>query len=257
MAGNPYTINTTTELSCDPTYKDRVSWQTKLGHGIIQIFDSVGKWLHSINKGYKILVSIGLLTVAMIIAFKTGGIAGMVAILQNVALGVGFSVSAWGIMTWLTGGGLTQEGLGNVVIDAFLFAFAFAFISSGINAIKYLCRSRAVSTAVLNQQIYPPNNGAVVGTEQTITLQPGTYGRYGTISNQSNYITQSGASASQLSLPPWNDGVYIKIRVLKPIEGVVQSTVAAWAPWNGVGGGIQYMLPQPIDMLKIAGYLIY
>ena len=120
-----------------------------------------------------------------------------------------------------------------------------------------MCRSKSVSTVVLDQQIYPPNNGAVVGTEQTITLQPGTYGRYGTISSQSNYITQSGVSASQLSLPPWNDGVYIKIRVLKPIEGVVQSTVAAWAPWNGVGGGIQYMLPQPIDMLKIAGYLIY
>lgn len=104
---------------------------------------------------------------------------------------------------------------------------------------------------------YPPNNGAVLGTEEIIDLQPGKYGRYGEIGTQSNFITQAGADLSELSLPPWNSGVYTEITVLKPIPGVVKSTVAPWSPWGGIGGGLQYMLPKPIIELKTLGYLFF
>jgi hypothetical protein len=117
-----------------------------------------------------------------------------------------------------------------------------------------LCHNTCLDPA--NQ--FPPNNGAVPGTEKIIDLQPGTYGRYGTIGETSNYITQAEASQSQLSLPPWNNGIYTEITVLKPIPNVVQSTVAPWAPWGGAGGGMQYMLKDAtIIALKNLGYLIY
>jgi len=103
--------------------------------------------------------------------------------------------------------------------------------------------------------LYLLNNGAVVGTEETITLQSGTYGRYGEIGVNSNYITNAGASMVELSLPPWNSGVYTEIIVIKPIPNVVKSIVAPWVPWNGIGGGLQYMLPNSINELKILGYL--
>ena len=103
----------------------------------------------------------------------------------------------------------------------------------------------------------PPNGGAVPGTEHEIVLQPGRYSRYGAIKDGSSYITEYGASPSQLSLPPENDGVHIEMDVIKPISGVKKSIVAAWKPWNGVGGGIQYLLPKSIIELQNLGYLIF
>ena len=50
---------------------------------------------------------------------------------------------------------------------------------------------------------YPPNNGAVPGTENTISLKLGdTLGRYGNIGENSNFVTKPGADSSTLSLPP-------------------------------------------------------
>lgn len=79
---------------------------------------------------------------------------------------------------------------------------------------------------------HPPNNGAVPGSEKTVTLQSGSnVGRYGEIGKDSNFVTQTGVSADKLSLPPTtNPNTYQTLKVLKPIEGVTQSTVA---PWGG------------------------
>jgi len=102
---------------------------------------------------------------------------------------------------------------------------------------------------------YPPNNGAVAGTEVTITLQPGqTLGRYGTISDNSNFVTAPGANPSSLSLPPNTSGsIYSEYQVIKQIPNTVQSTVA---PWGGsTGGGLQYQLPMPIQQLINDGYI--
>ena len=64
---------------------------------------------------------------------------------------------------------------------------------------------------------YPPNNGAVPGTEKIISLQPGdTLGRYGNIGNKSNFVTQAGTNANILSLPPTTDpSIYQEFVVLK------------------------------------------
>ena len=103
---------------------------------------------------------------------------------------------------------------------------------------------------------YPPNNGAVVGTEETITLKPGdTLGRYGDISDTSVYVTQPGADASELALPPNTDpSVYQEFEVIKEIPDTIQSEIAPWG--DSDGGGIQYELPKPINQLITEGYIV-
>ena len=103
---------------------------------------------------------------------------------------------------------------------------------------------------------YPPNNGAVPGTEVTKTLEKGqTLGRYGNVSSTSDYVTAPGASPNSLSLPPsTNSSIYTEYVVVKPIPKTVQSEVA---PWGGEpGGGLQYKLPMPIEQLLKEGYII-
>ena len=106
---------------------------------------------------------------------------------------------------------------------------------------------------------YPPNNGAVLGTEKTVTLQPGqSLGRYGTIGPNSNFTTAPGAAPNSLALPPnTSPSVYTEINVIKPLPGVTQSTIAEWPIGSGTGGGIQYQLPKPITILRTEGYISY
>ena len=103
---------------------------------------------------------------------------------------------------------------------------------------------------------YPPNNGAVPGTEVNITLKPGTtLGRYGNIGEKSNFVTQTGADASKLALPPnTNPAIYQEFEVIKEIPGTIQAEIA---PWGGsAGGGLQYELPKPILQLIKEGYIV-
>ena len=103
---------------------------------------------------------------------------------------------------------------------------------------------------------YPPNNGAVAGTEKVITLKPGdAVGRYGNIGEKSNFVTQTGVDANQLSLPPnTSPSIYQEFVVMKEIPGTIKSEVA---PWGGSpGGGIQYQLPMTIRQLIEEGYIV-
>ena len=103
---------------------------------------------------------------------------------------------------------------------------------------------------------YPPNNGAVPGTEVNMSLKPGdTFGRYGNIGNKSNFVTQTGANADKLALPPTTDpNIYQEFRVIKEIPNTIQAEIAAWG--DSAGGGLQYELPMPILQLIREGYIV-
>lgn len=103
---------------------------------------------------------------------------------------------------------------------------------------------------------YPPNNGAVVGTEKTMSLKPGDIiGRYGIIGDKSKFVTQTGADPSKLSLPPTTDPkIYQEFVVVKEIPQTIQAKIAPWG--NSVGGGIQYELSIPIKELIREGYIV-
>lgn len=103
---------------------------------------------------------------------------------------------------------------------------------------------------------YPPNNGAVIGTEVNMTLKPGDIlGRYGNVGVKSNFVTQTGADASKLALPPNNNpAIYQEFEVIKEIPETIQAEIA---PWGGSsGGGLQYELPKPILQLIKEGYIV-
>lgn len=103
---------------------------------------------------------------------------------------------------------------------------------------------------------YPPNNGAVLGTEVNMTLKPGdTFGRYGNIGEKSNFVTQTGTDASKLALPPNTDPtIYQEFEVIKEIPETIQSEIAPWG--DSPGGGLQYELPKPILQLIKEGYIV-
>ena len=231
---------------------------------------SVLEWWNSFPIAAKILIGLTLLAIACIIAAATGGAgAGALAAVGNVLLnfmiGLASDLAITVVMAFLTGGDVA-DALIHGLADGVFFGGLFAFVSAGINAVKagvrsvynakFLGRSQtgAQPCSTVN---YPPNNGAVPGSEEVINLAPGKYGRYGKIMEKSNYITDVGVSASQLSLPPWNNSVYTEITVVKTIPNVVKSTVAPWIEWNGVGGGVQYMLPMSIMELKNLGYIVF
>ncbi len=102
---------------------------------------------------------------------------------------------------------------------------------------------------------FPPNNGAVAGTEKEITLIEGTLlGRYGKIGDKSNFVTRPGVDPSRLALPPFTDpAVYQEFVVVKDIAKVRRGEIAPWG--DSTGGGIQYELPEPIRVLIQKGYL--
>jgi hypothetical protein len=104
---------------------------------------------------------------------------------------------------------------------------------------------------------YPPDNGAVPGTEVEISLKPGdVFGRYGKIGKTSVFVTEPGADAGKLALPPNTDpNIYQEFVVIKEIPNVLQSEIRAWA--GSPGGGLQYELPDPILKLLREGYIIY
>ncbi len=244
FCGSCYTIFTNTELAYDPPELSAWDkfWQS-----------TTGKCLAAFLLGFASVVCIytfGFTAFLATAGMMVGSLAlcGAIAGYQSYVNGKGF----WrGFERYINGNWALH-----VAIDS-----VFLLIACGIKL-----RSSHVQNAGSNQplpngnkevsiQQFPPNNGAVEGTEKTIELKPGKYSRYGTIGEKSNYITDFGTDPNLLSLPPYNDRVHIEITVLEPISGVEQSIVAPWKPWGGIGGGTQYMLPKSLLELKQLGII--
>ncbi len=101
--------------------------------------------------------------------------------------------------------------------------------------------------------IWPPNNGAVAGTEKMINLNKGTtFGRIG--GDTGSFVAPPKTSPDKLSLAPGTDiSNYTEYVVLKPIPGVEKATVAPW--FDKPGGGTQFKLPMTIRDLIREGYI--
>ena len=144
---------------------------------------------------------------------------------------------------------IVLSGVSGVFSGSFLGGItgALTYVKSGINNSWYN------SDGSIN---YPPNNGAIKGTEKNINLkQWKTIGRYGNIGDKSNFVTKTGTNPNRLALPPnTRPSIYQEFEVVKEIPNTIQEKIAAWG--GSPGGGIQYELPMPIKQLIREGYII-
>ena len=101
--------------------------------------------------------------------------------------------------------------------------------------------------------IWPPNNGAVAGTEKMINLNKGTtFGRIG--GDTGSFVAPPKTSPDNLSLAPETDiSNYTEYIATKPISGVEKAIVAPW--FDKPGGGTQFKLPMTIRELIREGYI--
>ena len=147
LAGNPHNIYTTCELAADTTYTPKYTWLTKVEMKIAQ-------WVRRFNKlpaESKLVWGTLVLMLAVGITIMSHG--SVVAILTEMVLGVGFGLAMWAVTSLLNRRSLTMDGAVNAAMDAFLLSSIFVFITAGVNAIKYLCRSKPVTTAELANEV--------------------------------------------------------------------------------------------------------
>ena len=100
---------------------------------------------------------------------------------------------------------------------------------------------------------WPPNNGAVEGSNEVVVLEVGTQiDRYG--SEDGYFTAATDTPYEQRSCAPGSDQKpYHQYEVLKPIEGVEQGITAPW--FDEPGGGVQYMMPSTLEELVNQGFL--
>ncbi len=100
---------------------------------------------------------------------------------------------------------------------------------------------------------WPPNGGAVPGSEKIVMLQKESkFGRIG--GDGGSYVAPPNTSPEKLALKPGtNISNYNEYRVIKDIPGVQQAEVAGW--FDMPGGGTQYKLPASIKDLVDGGYI--
>jgi hypothetical protein len=98
--------------------------------------------------------------------------------------------------------------------------------------------------------VWPPNNGAVLGTEKNVTLSKGyQFDRYGY--DVGTYVSPLGTPYEKRSLAPGTEAKPYKVfEVVKPVRGEA-SIIAPW--FDQPGGGIQFRLEDTIENLLELG----
>lgn len=107
------------------------------------------------------------------------------------------------------------------------------------------CVATESGGGALEPSPWPPNNGAIPGTERATYLEPGTrIDRYGR-PDAGGFVSPEGVPYENRALRPGTEG-YTVYEVYKPLP-VTESRAAPW--FNQPGGGPQYELPVDIRVL--------
>lgn len=152
LAGSPFAIFNTKNLSMDPSYDPGQTWWEKALKDVSDWWDSIPNW-------EKIAAGIILIAASIALAVVTEGAsigpeaellgnasatAALAAAAQTalveLSAGIGFAVAFWALNAALTGN-WDVNALENDIADAIFFTGLFIFISTSIDAIKDLCRS--------------------------------------------------------------------------------------------------------------------
>ena len=269
-------------ISVDPA-KDGLNWYTCCNDNPIVFVDKNGLW-PTWSQILTVGAIIAVAAVAIVATVASAGTAGA-AIGLGVSAAIGVSGATATTLTtiatagcYAVAGAIGASALSDVnevftgynpIRDSFmdgnqdLYDATRSLLYIGSAAITTLAASNPGLKQGNYQEEYsnsqkinwPPNDGAVEGTQKIVTLKAGSvYGRYGGIHPNSCYMTEYGTDPSKLSLSPNTDiSIYDTLIVRRNIENVEQSEIAPW--FGSSGGGTQYMLPISIKDLIERGYL--
>lgn len=141
LAGNPFTIETTVELTADGTYDvlDDLSGLDRLQYKVQLSIEKFFNWLNKQNVWVRLGVGAFFFSLAVGITVLTGGSVG--ALFVGLALGIGFAIIGY-LFSCLCGNEFSWIDFTNVVVNTFLITSFFTFVSAGISATRLLHRTR-------------------------------------------------------------------------------------------------------------------
>ncbi len=140
LEGNPYTLETTKELSADGTYNldDDIPWWYKVEHAVQEI----AKAFNKLKWWVKLLIGVGFLAFAIFFTAISHG--SIVPLFIELAIGIGVTVAGY-LVSSLINGEFDWEDFANTVATAFLLTSVTLFVSSGVSAIKYTFRDKTLA----------------------------------------------------------------------------------------------------------------
>jgi len=255
-----WTIYTASVLYADASFERQYPWW----------MPAVRFWRS--NRWLRIMVGIALIGIAILIAYASKGsalpalasigVAIFTSVTQNTIIGaLNGDCSLTGALDGLADG-LVLAGVSSVLIAGSFgisSKISYALAKKAANPKKQgpfvgpIKPSDMVST---QGAVQPKMQGALVGTEKTVTLKPGhMLDRFGSLNGK--YMTDLGTSADMLALPPNNNMVKTSLKVVKPLK--LQSGVVAPHDFGSgmlSGGGIQYFAPNGVEYLILRGFLV-
>jgi hypothetical protein len=169
------------------------------------------------------------------------------ALIDLIALGTGGAALVKGGVT-TTLNAVEKNALAKVVAEADAKALAKMKVENNLGrdadsfvlATEQMVQARNAGWTLQNgRPWYPPNNGAVPGTEFQTTLSVGTrLDRYGDIRTDTDFLAAANTPLGQRALPAGSENLpRIQLEVVKPLP-VQQSNIMPW--FDQPGMGVQY-----------------
>ena len=139
IEGLPHGIFTVTELVPDPTYDPNkgIPWYIAAWEWVVDTVHKIATWYKNIPRWLKVAIGLVFLAAAVVITILTeGSFLAAIPVLVQFAVGVAFGVVVSAVTGLLAGTGDLSEAVLDALADGIFWGGVFAFISSGVNAIK-------------------------------------------------------------------------------------------------------------------------
>ena len=139
LEGLPHGIFTVTELVPDPTYDPNkgIPWYIAAWEWVVDTVHKIATWYKNIPRWLKVAIGLVFLAAAVVITILTeGSFLAAIPVLVQFAVGVAFGVVVSAVTGLLAGTGDLSEAVLDALADGIFWGGVFAFISSGVNAIK-------------------------------------------------------------------------------------------------------------------------
>ena len=146
IAGSPYTVSTTVEMTEDLNYDPGKRWWENAWSQISawwrNLYGAVSSWWQGVSNEAKAAIGVGLIVISTLIACLPGGAfaeAQLAKILVNVCIGIDAAVVGWAVSSAISGNWDVDE-LRSALANAIFFTGVTVFISTSVSTLKYVGR---------------------------------------------------------------------------------------------------------------------